>query len=153
MVAERLKRLRERIQRRETSTRADRRAKSRRIKRGEPQGAGETATVRARQARESAEMTAEEARGLASDAKQLIATEVGVSESESESIIKQGAGLLDDVGENLSQLDLDGDGDTDILSGLEAMEADGGSGDGVAGETLDPTEPVYDPFEDDEPGF
>lgn len=159
MVAERLKRLRERIQQRETSTRADRRAKSRRIERGEPQGAGETATVRARQARESAEMTAEEARGLASDAKQLISTELGVSESESESIISQGAGLLDDVGENLSQLDFDGDGDTDILSGVDPIEPDGGGGTeepvgGMsAGETLDPTEPVYDPFEDDEPGF
>lgn len=174
MVAERIKKLRERIQRREKSTRASRRAKSRRIKKGKPKGATETAQVKARQARESAEMTAEEARKLASDAKQLISTEVGVSSSESESVISQGAALIGEAGDSLSELDFDGDGDTDILSGVDPIEPQrndqrsgpdmglgggggrsdddpdmglgGGNGDGGT----DPTEPVYDPFDDDE---
>lgn len=164
MVADRIRAIRDRIQRREKSTRAGRRARSRRIEREEPASVGEKAQVKARQTKRGAEMTADEARGLAADAKELVSTEFGVSEGEAEGIISQGAGLLDDLGERVEQLDIDGDGDTDLLEGLEAVEpGDGGSagvqepleasesGGGVG--ISDPAEPVFDPFEEDDDLF
>lgn len=164
MVSERLRALRERINRREQSTRADRRASSRRVERGEPETTGERVQVATRRTKEEAEMTAEEARELASDAKTLVATEMGVSRSESESVISQGAGLLEDAGDRINQLDIDGDGDTDVFTGLDPLggEDRGGNGnnggpesieavddgDGMSFDGASAADPVFDPFEE-----
>lgn len=163
MVSERLRALRERINRREQQTRADRRAKQRRIEREEPEGATERAQVKVRQVSQQAEQSADEARQLSSSAKKLIATELGVSTSEAESVIQQGADLLDSAGESVDSLDFDGDGDTDILSVIEPPgedDAGGGSGgqssvEAVGGGSIEAVgddsgmEPIYDPYEDD----
>jgi len=144
MVSEKIKALRERIQRREMAKRAKRRAKSRRIKKEQPEGAAETARVKAKQTSEKVSQTTEETRGLAEDAKQLVSTELGISESESESFIKEAAGLIDSAGESLGGLDIDGDGDSDVLQSFEfdepMMDSEESGSDGV----LDPTEPVMD---------
>lgn len=144
MVSEKIKALRERIQRREAQKRASRRAKARRIKKEQPEGAAETAKVKAKQTSEKVSQTTEEARGLAEDATQLVSTELGLSESESESFIKEAAGLLDSAGESLGELDIDGDGDSDILTSFEfdepMMDTEQGGDEGV----VDPTEPVMD---------
>lgn len=156
MVSERLRALRERIQRRETKVRASRRAKSRqkqmeerrkraderarsrRVQRGEPEGA-----------REEAQVTAKEARNLASDAKTLVSTELGVSRSEAEGVITQSADLVRDAGDRIDELDFDGDGDSDILTALDA-EGDIGlvDGEGDDGIGIDPSEEMFDPFEE-----
>jgi len=155
MVAERIKALREKIQRREKSVRADRQAKQRRVERGEPEGASETAQVKAKQAKEEAEMTADQARELASDAKTHVATELGVSRSEAGGIISEGSDILSSAGERLDDLDLDGDGDTDMLTVVDSPLEDGnggGSGGGIQGPDLgvDPSEPIFEPSEDDD---
>lgn len=111
MVEERLRKLRERLQRREKRVRADRRARERRIERDEPEGVRERATV-----------ASEEAGELAKDAKELLATELGVSTEESEGIIKRGREFLERGKGQLSQFDVDGDGDTDLLSSLDPVE-------------------------------
>lgn len=128
MVSKRLRKLREKINRREKSKRADRRAKSRRIEKGDPDSATEAAQVKAKQAKQEAEMTADEARKLSRDAKTLLATELGVSRSESESIISEGASLLSEAGDRVDQLDIDDDGDTDILSSFDPIVGDEGGG-------------------------
>lgn len=142
MVKQRIKELRKRIQRRESAKRAKRRAKARRIEKEQPKGAAETAKVKAKQTSKQVSETNEEARALASDAKQLVATELGLSESESESFIKEAAGLIDSAGESLGDLDLDGDGDTDLMGSFEQSLSDTeqGGDEGV----VDPTEPVMD---------
>jgi len=128
MVSERIKAIRERINQREKNTRANRQAKARRIEKGDPDNRREAAAVKKREVTDEAKMSAEEARKLAADAKQLIATETGVSTSESESVIKQGSGLLSDIGDSIDDLDFDGDGDTDILTAVDPIESSGGSG-------------------------
>jgi len=140
VVHDRIKKLRERINRREKNTRAKRRAKARRIEKGDPKSKSEKAQV-----------SAKEAKKLAGDAKQLIATETGISTSESEKTIREGAALLRDAGDDLSQLDADGDGDTDILSGVDPIQTNRGSGgadrpeefgEDTGEEITDPGEPV-----------
>jgi ATPase subunit of ABC transporter with duplicated ATPase domains len=149
MVNQKIKELRERIQRRETAKRAKRRAKARRIKRGKPEGATETAQVKAKQTSEKVSETTKETQGLAADAKQLISTELGLSESQSESFIKEASDMLDGAGDALGDLDLNGDGDTDLLTGfdqpLQGPEESGAS------EVIDPTEPLLDFGEMTEP--
>lgn len=153
MVSERLQALRERIQRREKRVRAGRRASSRRVEREEPEGARETAGVKSRQARQEAEMTAEEARNLATDAKQLISTELGISRNEAEGVIEQSADLVRTAGDSLDDLDFDGDGDSDVLNLLDAegevglVDKDGGDrGDGSIG--IGASDEIFDPFEE-----
>lgn len=165
MVHDRIKRLRERLQAREEAKKRARREKRQRIQRGDPETKTEAARVKARRAREKAQgakrevtETKSEAQGLASDAKSLIATELGVSRSESESIIKQGADLIRDAGDSLNDLDLDGDGDTDILSMIDGDASQGDRG-GALGpvdpdlEGGDVTEPVMDPLNEPDDGL
>lgn len=170
-ISDRLQALREKVSRREKKVRADRQAKARRIEREEPEGAGEAAAVKGRQAKREVQQSAEEARKLSSDAKTLIATELGVSRGESESIISRGAEIIENADERLGDLDVDGDGDTDILSSLDVAEPvdDVGGAEAVefddvetqpaeavqtGGEvslrgTSSATEPLYDPAEDE----
>lgn len=122
-LVDRIRGARERVKRTETSRRADKRASARRLRQGEPETASEKATVKKREAERKAQMTADEARGLAGDAKSLIATETGVSGEQAESIISRSAEVLSSARGQLDRLDLDGDGDTDIL---EAIESGGG---------------------------
>lgn len=136
-LAGKIKRLRQRVQRREKQTRAKRRAKSRRIEKEEPKNVSEKAQVKAKRAKEQVEATKEETAQLAEDARTLIATETGVSKSEAGGVISQAADILESA--DGDQLDLDGDGDTDLLNVVEQpMEDDrGGSLPGmepVAGE-------------------
>ena len=167
-MSERIKKIRERLNRREKKIRADRQAKSRRIEKEEPKGVSEKATVKTRKAKKEAAASADEARGLASDAKQLVATELGVSTSEAESIIEQGASLFDDFGDQLSSMDSDGDGDTDLLGALDVAASGSNASGGGSGSTNDPpqaeavggeelfdpmsdsgaSEPLYDPLND-----
>lgn len=123
-IADKIGRFREAIQRREKSKRAKRRAKSRRIEQEKPEGASEKAQVAAKRTKRGAREAQEEASGLAQDAKQLLATELGVSGEQSESIIEEGARLLESAGEKAGQLDVDGDGDTDILQTFESQTAE-----------------------------
>lgn len=116
-LAGKIKRLRQRVQRREKQTRAKRRAKSRRIEKEEPKNVSEKAQVKAKQAKEQVEATKEETAQLAEDARTLIATETGVSKSEAGGVISQAADILESA--DTDQLDLDGDGDTDLLNVVE----------------------------------
>jgi len=125
-LADKLRDARERVRRREKATRADKRAKSRRIREGDPETASEAATVKKRELEQSASEAKTEASGLADDAKKLISAEFGVSSSGASAIISQGSELLSSAGDQLDRLDVDGDGDTDILArieqGVEAQE-------------------------------
>lgn len=134
-LADRLRSIRESIQRRQTAARADRRASARRVEREEPETVGERAQLKKQRAGEAAD----EAGALASDAVSLVSAELGVSESDAKGIIESGADVLDAAGDAggsaLDQLDVDGDGDTDILDAVEngGFEARG-SQDAMAGE-------------------
>lgn len=149
MVNQTIKALRERIQRRESAKRAARQAKARRIEKEQPEGAAERAQVKAKQTSKKVSQTNEEARGLAEDAKTLISTELGLSESQSESFIKEASSLLESAGDSLGDLDLDGDGDSDLITGFDEpiVEPD----ESGAAEVIDPTEPVMDFGEATEP--
>lgn len=149
MVTQKIKELRERIQRREAEKRASRRAKARRIAKEKPKGVGEKAQVTAKQTSEKVTQTTEEARGLADDAKQLISTELGISESESESFIREASDMLEGAGDALGDFDLDGDGDTDLIGGFEEPIVE--PEESGASDVIDPTEPVMDFGEATEP--
>ena len=142
MVTDTIKALRERIQRREAAKRASRRAKARRIAKEKPEGPSETARVTAKQTGEQIAQTSEEARGLAEDAKQLISTELGLSESESESFIQEASSLLEGAGDSLGELDIDGDGDSDLMAGFDQSIVEPEESGGTA--VVDPTEPIMD---------
>lgn len=119
-VADKIRSVRETIQRKEKSARADRRAKGRRIERGEPESTGERAAV----AKRGAEEAAGEVKNLGSDAVDLLSAELGVTEGEAEGLISQGADAIQAAAEAgggaIAELDVDGDGDTDILEALES---------------------------------
>jgi len=156
MPHERLKRLRERLKQRQERVRAKRENKRARSERDESDSAGERAAVAAKRAKERGQSvrrevseTRRQAGKLGADAKSLIATELGVSTSEAESVISQGAAALErarDAGA-LEALDADGDGDTDVLGMVDEPV------DEETGGALDPTTPVFDVGERAEPDF
>lgn len=131
-LVDRIRGARDRVQRAEQSKRADRRAQAR------SEGmSGDN---------EQSE-TVQEARGLASDAKELISTEFGVDEDDAKQIISRGSDILSAAGDRIDQLDTDGDGDTDILSRIEdGVEANQGRGSARQQRGVEP--PVGD-IEDD----
>lgn len=155
MVVERIKRLREQLERRQKATKAKSRArersrtrgakarekaeKERRIKQGNPESLQEKVAV----ARNEAKGAVSAGKGAVSAERRFLAQELGVSTSEAGAIAREGNKLFDSIsagGGSLDALDLDGDGDTDILTQLDKplpMEQD----DGLA---FDPTEPVVD---------
>jgi len=102
-LVDRLRGARERVQRAEKSKRADQRAAAR----GDSDQDGKRSE------------TVQEARGLASDAKQLFATEFGVDEEDAGNLIRRGSEILSAAGGRIDELDTDGDGDTDILASIE----------------------------------
>lgn len=102
MPPSRLKSLRERVKRRERKTKARRRAKARRIRIGEPEGVGEALSVKSRQVKtaakekkQEAEMTAEEARALAGDVRRLAAVEAGIDPDAGRGAAKKAGSVLD----------------------------------------------------------
>lgn len=143
-LADKLRGIREKVQRKEQATRADRRAKGRRIERGEPDSTAEKAAV----AKRSASEAADEAKNLGEDAVDLISTELGVSESEAEGVISQGADAIRSAAEAgdgaLDQLDFDEDGDTDLF---DAVESGAGFEGGGRGDTGPPIGGVEDDIE------
>lgn len=114
-LSDRIRSLRGRLQRKQRSREADRRASARRIEREEPETTGERVELAKRDAAEAANETT----GLASDAVNLVSAEFGVSSSDARGIIEQGSDLLSAAGDQLGQLDTDGDGDSDILMALD----------------------------------
>lgn len=132
-VADRIRKLREKVNRREKAKRAKRRAKSRRVEKGDPKTQTESARVTKRRTEEAVS----EAKQLSEDAKTLIATELGVGEGDAAGIIKEGADIVESRssggdggsgsgGGGLGALDFDGDGDTDILTAIDEPGFDGG---------------------------
>lgn len=152
MVNKKLEQLREKVKERKQKRKRKQRFKQRkqkkkqlrsqqRVKANEPETKTETAKASARQAR-------------------LLAAELGVTRDRASEIAARGSELIDkaEASGTLDQFDLDGDGDTDILTALDEPGAGGGQRGGQAaamGPTLgnpdvdpydvvDPTEPVMD---------
>lgn len=151
-LADRLRSARASIQRRETRARADRRASARRVERGDPESLTERARVTSRRASEATD----EIKGLGSDAVDLLSTELGTSRSDAKGIIESGADALDSAteagGNALDQFDIDGDGDTDILTAVEEGGFDQGNRDGPRQprrSASDASEPPVGGVEDD----
>jgi len=112
-LASRLRTARNRVQRKTQSRRADSRAQAREEQMQDDSGQGNG--------------TVNEVRGLANDARELVAAEFGVSTDDATALIKQGKDALDAAGSDSSGLDADGDGDTDILGAIESGIDEGGS--------------------------
>lgn len=122
-LSERIKGLRDRVQRKQREREADRRASARRVEKGDPETTGERVAVAKNEAAEAANET----KGLASDAVELVSAEFGVSGDQAAGIIQESSDLLSAAGQQLDKLDADGDGDTDILTALdEGVEASAG---------------------------
>lgn len=151
MPNKKLEALRERLEKRrskrkskrkskELQRKRDERARDRRIEENEPEGAAETAKATTKQAEE----LATEARETLQEERAVIAAELGVSTGEVEGIMESASERIKAAAEqgDLSELDIDGDGDTDILQAMDPLggEQDGGMGDPGA-------EPVVDPVE------
>jgi len=140
--------LKQRVEQRERAKRAKRRASQRRVEKGDPETASEKAKVSKREAEEKVSEASEATSELAQSARSLIATELGVSSSEAESVVKRGAKALEAAGDRVDRLDTDGDGDTDILPAIEgATESQRRSR--TAGGQRDPSEPPVGDIEDD----
>lgn len=156
MVHERIRALRERLERRKQATKAKARAqersrtrgakarekaaKERRIQQGNPEGVSEHAQVAAKETAR----TASEAKGAATASREFLAQELGTSKEHAEEVAQSGNDFfaqVKDAGGTLGQFDLDGDGDTDLLQGLDAPGADAASEPDMS---IDPTEPVVD---------
>ena len=164
MVYERIKSLREKLEKRKQNTKAKARAKARkvekkqaererkkaerkkRIKEGNPEGARERGAAAVREAKKAKKAVAdrkEAKKGLRKEQLRFVASELGVSPDRAEKVLKTGSEVLQsakDSGMKERQLDFDGDGDSDILRSLDepmAMERDQDL-------AVDPTEPVVD---------
>lgn len=152
-LAEKIRSLRDRVQRKQREREADRRAAARRVERGEPETVSEKVEVAKRDAAEAAAET----KGLSADAVQLVSAEFGVSSEDAAGIIEQGSELLSAAGDQLDELDVDGDGDTDILDALdEGIEAtpsgqrtERGEGEAEPDRAVDEFEPPVGDIEDD----
>lgn len=134
MPHKKFERLREKVQRKKTSRRAKERAKARkkrksreRVEANEPETRREEALATVRQTR-------------------LLAAELGVSTDRAREIQQRASNTLDSAldqgGDALEKLDVDNDGDTDLLSIAEA-QADRDSKDEHS-EFVSPAEPVLD---------
>lgn len=141
--------------------------KQRRIAQNNPETVTEAAQATAREAKETARATREAASSTSSAAKSLVTSELGIERAgDADPII----GQLQDVTEEFgSALDVDDDGDTDLFAiaepasppGADAAEpvldvgmgnSGGGAIDPVDADgntSVDPAEPVMDPFEGD----
>lgn len=156
MVHERIRALRERLERRKQKAKGaararersrtrgpkarEKAAKERRLEQGDPDGVSEHAQVAAKETARAAS----EAKGAASASKEFLAQELGVSKEHAQEVAESGNSFfaqVKDAGGSLDQFDLDGDGDTDLLQALDAPGVDGGSGPDMS---IDPTEPVVD---------
>lgn len=157
MVHDKIKALRERLERRKKATEAKARARERsrtrgaeareraererRLERGDPKGLKEEAiaTVRAASSAKQA------ASGAVSAERQFLAQELGVSTDHAKEVAETGNSVLQSAqraGVSLQQFDLDGDGDTDLLASLDQpAQRDRRGGQPVS---IDPTQPVID---------
>jgi len=106
-ISDKLSSLRKRAQRREKGIRGKRRARSRRIERGEPEGVAETVAVSGRQTKQSLSKTREEAKGLASDVSSLGSTAVGIGGDDDDLLLGAAGDALSTVGEAADSLDPD----------------------------------------------
>lgn len=139
-LADRIRGLRERVQRRETSLRASRRARDRRVRREEPESARDTAELKRRRLNEARE----ELGGLVGDTRDVVSTARGSGGRDdaaamadegaemAEAAESDGDGLLTrlidtdgdgavDVLQSFDGRDIDGDGDVDVLEPVEAV--------------------------------
>lgn len=124
-LADRIREARSRVQRSETSLRARRRARARRINRGESNNRLESAAVKKRRVDEATE----EAKGLVGDVRGALSTAAKRPDEDgqdaADEAAEDGAGLLQRI------VDVDGDGDGDILETLAPTDSDGdGQADG-----------------------
>lgn len=156
MVHERIKALREGLEKRKKATKAKSRAKARertrgakarakaererRIQQGSPKGVREHAATVAKETSEAASSAKE----AVSAERQFIAQELGVSTEHAGDIAETATRVFDAAGKagvDAPAFDLDGDGDTDILQTLdqplEGLES-------PRDLSIDPTEPVVD---------
>lgn len=151
--ADRIAGFRQKLERKRKSVQGKRRAKTRSKKRG-PKAREKAAKERRIEQRnpdnlrEGAASAAKEGKKTLSEAKELLATELGVEQGEVEGLAEELNEIKNDFGD---ALDIDGDGDTDLLQvvdqpmkddenplmGAEAVDpVDGG------GDEFDPTQPV-----------
>lgn len=147
MVHERVRSLREKLERRKKKRKADirakdrkRRQKTKRIKEGNPKGAAEHVQAAAKEAGRAKESVKE----AVSAEQRFLARELGVSPSHASQVAKSANSVLDRIKKqdgDTEAMDIDGDGDTDYLArldqpleGFESTE-----------KSIDPTEPVVDP--------
>lgn len=164
MPHERLASLRERLRERRERRTSERKARERnrarkarkkkqRLEENNPDGLTEKAQATAQRASE----VAGEAAGVVTAEQQLVAAELGVSTSRAKQIMEQGSQVLDRAAEagSLDQLDVDNDGDTDILTTFESqLDEARDEPEGVELGGIDPTEPVIDfQGEQTEPAF
>lgn len=124
-LADRLRKFREKVQRKEKATRAKRRARARRIDREEPEGLGEKFAVTKNRLAEAGE----EASGLVDDTREYASTALGAdADRDGESLLSQASGAFD-------ELDADGVAepmfeneesmvDVDAVEATEAVEMD-----------------------------
>lgn len=136
-LADRLRSIRETVQRKETATRAEKRARARRINKGEPEGIDETVAVKKRKLGDAAD----EARGLVEDTTDLFATKTGM-DGNGAGGDDDGDGFLSQAGKALDNLNTEAVADPMDDSGMEKRMG-GGMNEPMAGdEDLDELEAV-----------
>lgn len=159
MVHDRIRALRERLERSKQSAKGKARArdrsrkrgakarkkaeKQRRLERGNPKNVREHARVSGRETAKAAS----EAKGAFDAGTTFVSQELGVKKQHAEGVIESGNELFQkakSAGVPLQQFDIDGDGDTDLL---QVLDAPGGGGQGGSGAVVDPSEPIIDPTE------
>ena len=146
MVSEKLASLRERLKNRRKKRRvkrksqqlkneSERRKRERRIEENEPEGLSETAEATRQQAGD----LAEEGRKTVEEETRVLASELGVSPDRVDSLMESASDRIQAAKESgtLSDLDIDGDGDTDLFSAVDPLGGEAAAGQGGE-EPIDP---------------
>jgi len=125
----------------ELKNESERQKRETRIDENDPEGLSETVEATKR---EGADLAAEAKETVREETK-LIALELGISTDQAESLVDSVSDQIDAAKESdtLSELDIDGDGDTDMLSAVDPLvfePDDSASGDQV----VDPVGPTTD---------